>query len=154
MRLTGVFDERQLMSRGDAFERAHVGGLTVEVHRQDRPRPRCHRGRGRVGIERQAVRIDVGEHRARAGHHDRERRIGGRQRRRDDFVAGTDVEGAQDQRDRVGAGADAHGVRLRHAAANSASNASTSGPSTNQPLVTTRAIAAVTAARRRRGRAR
>ena len=59
------------------------------------------------GIERQPFRIDVGEHRARAGHHHRERRVRGRQRRRDHFVAGTDVERAQDQRDGIGAGADA-----------------------------------------------
>ena len=64
-----------------------------------------------LGIDRQARRIDVGEHRPRAGHHDGERGVGGRQRRRDDLVAGADAERAQDQRDRVGAGADADGVR-------------------------------------------
>ena len=96
---------------GDALERVHVGGLAVEMHRQDRARARRDRGRGRVRIERQPLGIDVGEHRPRAGHHDGERRVGRRERRRDHLVARADVERAQDQRDRVGAGADADGVR-------------------------------------------
>ena len=62
-------------------------------------------------IEREAIGIDVGEHRPRAGHHDRQRRVRGRQRRGDDLVARTDAERAQRDRQRVGAGADADGVR-------------------------------------------
>ena len=107
-----------------------------------RARARRDRGRGRSGIERQAFGIDVRKHRTRAGHHHRERGVRGRQRRRDHFIAGTDVECAQDQRDRVGAGADADGVRTPGSLRRTrASNASTSGPSTNQPLAMTRSIA-------------
>ena len=63
------------------------------------------------GIERQPLGIDVGEHRPRAGHHHRQRGVGGGKRRRDHLVAGADVERAENQRDRVGAGADADRVR-------------------------------------------
>ena len=63
---------------------------------------------------RQPRRVDVGEDRPRAHHHHRQRRIGRRQRRRDHFVAGPDIERPQNQRDRVGAGADADGVRGAH----------------------------------------
>ena len=65
-------------------------------------------------IHRQSLGIDVGKDRTRAGHHHRQRGVGRRQRRGDHFVAGADVEGAEDQRDRIGAGADAD--RVRHAA--------------------------------------
>ena len=86
------------------------------------------RGLGRRRVERQAIGIDVGEHRRGAGHHDRQRGERRGERRRDHFVARTDAERAQRQRERVGARADADGVRRRRdAAANSASNASSSG---------------------------
>ena len=110
MSLGRVLDQRQVVPCGDRLERAHVSGLAVQVHRQNRLGPRGDCGLGGPRIEREPRRIDVGEHRASAGHHDRERRIGGRQWRRDHFVAWTDLEGAQDQRDRIGAGADANGV--------------------------------------------
>ncbi len=111
MRLAAVLDDREVVSRGDRFDRGHVGRLAVEVHRQDRARLRTDRGFNLARVDRQPHRIDVGEHRARAGHHDRERGVGRGQRRRDHFVAGADAERAQDQRDRVGAGADADRVR-------------------------------------------
>ena len=69
----------------------------------------CPLGSG--GVERQSLGIDVREHRTSARHHDRHRRVGGRQRRGDDLVAGADAERAKDQRERVGAVADADGVR-------------------------------------------
>ena len=94
--------------------RRHVGGLAIQVHRQDRARPGSNRARDLIRIEREAHRIDVREDRTRAGHHDRERRVRGRQRRGDDFVARADAERAQDERDRVGPCADAHGMRRAH----------------------------------------
>jgi hypothetical protein len=54
--------------------------------------------------------IDVGKHRSRAGHHDRESAVGRRERRRDHFVAGPNPERHDRQRERVGARADADRV--------------------------------------------
>ncbi len=96
VRLAAVFDDRQIVARGDSLERAHVGCLPVQMNRQNRARPRADRLFHAIGIDREADRIDVREHRARPGHHDRERRIGGRQRRRDDFVAGSDVRAREE----------------------------------------------------------
>jgi hypothetical protein len=110
MRLRRILDNGQVVTVGDPDKRAEVCGLAVQVHRQNGSRPRRDGGLGGGRVERQAIGIDVGEDRPGPGHHDRQRRIGGRERRRDDFVSGADVEGPQDQRDRVGARADAHGV--------------------------------------------
>ena len=63
------------------------------------------------GIERHPLRIDVGEHRPRAGHHDRQRRVRRRERRGDHLVAGADPERAERDGERIGAGADADRVR-------------------------------------------
>ena len=100
-------------------------------------------GLARRGIERQRVRIDVGEDRRRARQQDTASPVyAGRQRGHDHLVAWLDVDRAQ-QRARW------RRYRCRRrprdaaprAAANSASNASTSGPSTNQPRAITRSMA-------------
>ena len=52
-------------------------------------------------------RVDIGEHRRRAGHHDRQGAERRRKRRRDHFVAGADAERSQRERERIGARADA-----------------------------------------------
>ncbi len=82
---------------------------------------RCTGSRARVravmarataaAVERVALGIDVGEHRARPDHQDRQRRVGRRERRGDDLVAGADAKRPQDQGDGIGAVADANGVR-------------------------------------------
>ena len=110
VRLAAVFDDGEVVARGDLGDGAHVGRLTVEVHRHDRRSVRRH-GRGRcVRIERQAIGIDVGKNGAGARHHDRERRVRGRERRRDHLIARPDAKRAQRDRQRIGAGADAYGV--------------------------------------------
>ena len=97
---------------GDALDRRHVGRLAVQVHRQDGARPRRDRALDRVGIDRQRARRRCRRRpAARPAIMHRQRRVGGGQRRRDDFVARADAERAEDQRERVGAGADADGVR-------------------------------------------
>ena len=154
MRLRRILDEREVVPGGDGFERAHVGRLAVEVHGHDCLGARRDGRFGRAWIKRQAIGINIRKDRTRTSHHHGERGVGRRQRRRDHLVAGTDVEGAQDQGDRIGARADADGVGARLAAANSASNASTSGPSTNQPLAMTRSMAPLTPRHRAPGAAR
>ena len=81
------------------------------------------------------------------GHHDRQRGVGGRQRRRDDLRPRRRCRARAES-------ARSHRCRCRRrrrggapdAAANSVSNASTSGPSTNHARSITRSIAARTAA--------
>ena len=114
MRLTAVFDDREIVPGGDRFDPRHVGGLAVQVHREDCAGARTDCPRRLVRIERQAIRIDVGEHRPCAGHHHGQRRIGGRQRRRDHLVARPNPEAAEDERNRVGSGPDADGVPGTH----------------------------------------
>ena len=114
VRLAGVLDDGEMVARGDALDRQHVRGLSIEVHGHDRARARSDRGGGRIGIEGEAVRIDVGKDRPGAGHHDRQRRVGRGERRRDHLVAGADVERSKRQRDRIGAGTDADGVSRAH----------------------------------------
>ena len=113
----------------------HVGRLSVEVHRHDRPRPRRERGGARGGIHRQRVGLDVDDSTgiAPAGD-DRETGERRRHRRHDHFVARADAERAQRERDaRRCRCRRRQRTRAPQARANSVSNASTSGPRTNQP---------------------
>ena len=43
MRLAAVLDDGEVVARGDALDRGHVGGLAVQVDRQDRARARSDR---------------------------------------------------------------------------------------------------------------
>ena len=114
VRLAAVLDDGQMMAIGYRLDGRHVGGLSVQVDRQDGARPRSDGVFDRRRIDGQAGRIDVGEDRARAGHHDGQRRIGGRQRRGDHLVSRTDVERPQNERQRVGAAANPHAVGRAH----------------------------------------
>ena len=84
------------------------------MYRKDRPGTRGDRGLDAPWVEGEPFRIDVTEHGAGAGHHDGQRRISGRQRRRDDLVAGADAERAQGQGDCVGSSADANRESCAH----------------------------------------
>ena len=64
-------------------------------------------------VEREPIGIDVREDRPRSRHHDREGRIRGRERARDDFVARAYPHGAKRNRQRVRAGT--HSNRMRGA---------------------------------------
>ena len=102
VRLTRIFDQRQFVPRGHLLQGVHIRGLSVQMHRQNRP---CARRDGAFGcgrVERQTFRIDVGEDWTRTDHHDRQRGVRGRQWRRDDLVARSNAQRAQDQRDCVG----------------------------------------------------
>ena len=110
MRLTAVLDNGEMMSRGDVLDRGHVGCLPVEMNRHDGAGAGTDRAFDAGRIDGQPRRVDIGEDRARACHHDRERRVRGGERRRDDLVAAADAERSQDERERVRAGADADRV--------------------------------------------
>jgi hypothetical protein len=114
VRLATVLDDQEAVSIGDLHQRRHVGRLTVQMHRHDGLRPRRDRGSCRGGGQRQPVGIDIGKHRPRADHHDRQRGVGRRYRCGDDFVTGAHVERPQRQRERIRAGVHADGVdRIR-----------------------------------------
>ncbi len=110
MRLARVLEQDEAVCARNRVEPRHVGRLSVEVHGQERGRARRDRGFDRRRIDRQPVRIDVGEDGRRAGHADGQCAEGRRERRRDDFVARADAERAERKRDRVGAVADAHAI--------------------------------------------
>ena len=110
VRLAAVLDDRQVVPCGDALDRRHVGRLPVQVNRQQCPRARRHRAGNLPGIDRHAGRVDIGKHRPRAGHHDGQRAVSGRQGSGDHLVAGAGAERAQHEGDRIGASPDADGA--------------------------------------------
>ncbi len=93
----GVFDREEPMARGQLSDRGDVRRPAAVVHGDDRARPVGDRGGGRVRIEIARPRIDVREHRRRAGVDDDVRRRAEGQRRRDDFVARPHASGEQRQ---------------------------------------------------------
>ena len=111
--LRAVLDHRQAVALGDLQDRRHVGGLPVEMDGHDRDGAGRNRRGNRRRRQRQSIGIDIREHRPCAGHHDRQRGVGRRERAGHDLVAGADVERAQDEGERVGAGR--HADRRRRA---------------------------------------
>jgi hypothetical protein len=109
MRLTAILDEGETMTFGDCGNRRHVGGLTIEVHRNDRRRSRRHDGVDGARIDGQPDRIDIGEDRPRADHRDRQRRVCGRERRGDHLVTAADPDRPERDGERVGASTNSHG---------------------------------------------
>ena len=112
-RLRRVLDDRDAARLRRLDDRRHVGRLAEQVHRHDRLGPRRDGRDRRVDVDVERVGIDVDQHRRRADAHDAagggEERIG----RRDDLVAGADVERHQRREQRVGARRQAD--RVRHA---------------------------------------
>ena len=116
--LGGVLDQRDPMPVGQLPEGAQVGGLAEDVDGHHGPRALRDRRLGRVRVEAQGHRVDVGEHRRRAAACDR---LGGREERvggGHDLVPGADAERLQAQLERIGAVCDGHRVpvadRRRH----------------------------------------
>jgi hypothetical protein len=107
--LAGVLDHRQLPAPRDLEDRAHLGGLSRVVHRQQRPGARGDGGLDLPGVDVEVVQ-HVDEHRARARLHDGPRGgdegIGGR----DHLVAGSHPERLQREKERVGSRPDPDGV--------------------------------------------
>ena len=93
MRLGRVLDHDQPVATGDFQDRIHVGGMPVEVHRQD--------GAGAPGdglfdprrIKRVGVRRDIDKHRRCTGIADGGHAGDKRVRRGDDFVTRADSGG-------------------------------------------------------------
>ncbi len=111
MGLAAVLDNGEAVPLRDGRDGRHVGRLAVQVHREDGGGAGRDGGLDRGGIDRQPPRIDVGEHRPRAGHHAGQRRVGRGEGRRDDLVARADPQGAKDDRDGIRPRADAHAER-------------------------------------------
>src|SRR6185436_18640671 len=92
MRLAAVFDERESVALCERSERRRVCGLAVQMHRQERGRTIGNRTLRRAWVERQSLRIDIGEDWTGAHHDDRDGGVRGRQWSRDDLVAGADAQ--------------------------------------------------------------
>ena len=103
-RLSRVFHDEEIVLRGDLIDRAHVGHLSVQVHRNDRTRARRD-GRfdlGRVDVK--GIGLDIDEHGPCAGAPDRAGRREERVRSGDHLVAAADICCHQGQEESVGAG--------------------------------------------------
>ena len=101
--LRGIFQHEQPASLGDGVDRPHVGGLAVQMDRDDRPRLRRDGAFESCRVEVQGFGLDVDEDGRGAGAPDgaggREERV----RRGDDLVARPDSQGHQGQEQGVGA---------------------------------------------------
>ena len=92
-RFRGVLDDRDAARRGDLEDAFDGRGASADVDRNDGTRPRRDRARERVRGDGQRRRIDVDEHRRRAGER---HRVDGRDEgevRHDDFVSAANAEG-------------------------------------------------------------
>ena len=78
VRLAAILDDGEIVAGCERTDRRHVRRLPVQVHRQQGRRAWRHRRRGRRRIDRETRGIDVGKHRTRTGHRDRECRVGSR----------------------------------------------------------------------------
>jgi hypothetical protein len=93
--LRGVLDDEELSSLRQCHHIVHVGRLSIEVHRHDRPRPGCQAAGGMVDVDGEGVVPDVGEDGRRP--HGTDRLGGGEERERagDDLIAPSDTDGPQ-----------------------------------------------------------
>jgi hypothetical protein len=101
--LRGVFDHRQAMLASDGIDSIHVADLPVQRDWHDRLGARRDGGFEQTRVEVVGARVDVHEHRLRAGKRDH---LAGRnegERRRDHFVAAADAVRHQGDQQRVGA---------------------------------------------------
>jgi len=65
--LRAIFDQGQLVLMGDLLELRHVGRVAIQVHGNHGLGARRDAANHLFGIEQTGLRIDVGEHHARAG---------------------------------------------------------------------------------------
>ncbi len=102
-RLRGILQDGQPMTPGNLLDRAHLGGLPVEMDGDDRPGPRRD---GRLDLRRVdvvSVGLDIHEHRTGARPPDGTGRGEEGERRRDHLVSRSDVQGHQRKQKRIGA---------------------------------------------------
>ena len=88
-----------------------LGGVAEDVDRDDRLRARRDRGRDRIRVEVERLRVDVGEDRRRAFVDRAVRRGDERVRRRDHLVAGADAREPHAEMQAGGSGRDGGAVR-------------------------------------------
>jgi hypothetical protein len=112
--LGSVFDDRQAVAGGEREQRAHRGGVPVQVHRDDRRGARRDCGGDRGGVEAEGDGVDVGEHRGRAGQGDGSCGRGEGERRDDHLITRADAQRQQGQVQRRGPGADGDAVPAVH----------------------------------------
>ena len=90
MRLAGVLDHDEIVPTRDLENRVHVRHEPVQVHRDDRARPRRNGFLEAAGSMLKVSRVDVDEHGLGAGIFDGGDGRDERERDGDDFVAGAD----------------------------------------------------------------
>ena len=101
-RLGRVFDDLDPSPSGDRQQTLHDDHLTVQVNRHNGARAGGDRGLHRRGIDVERARVDVDEDGCATGVVDRPGRGEEGKRRRDDFVAGRQVERLERQEQCVG----------------------------------------------------
>ena len=110
VRLSGILDDAQIMPRRDRRDGVHRRKLSIEMHGDDRFRPRRDCRLDTIRIDVVGCRININQHDPRADLHDRLNRGDERVRRRDHPVALADAERFQRQKDRRRPAGDAHTV--------------------------------------------
>src|SRR6266851_6122331 len=91
MRLTGIFNESNVMCLRQWYQSSHITGVTIQVHRHDRFCPRCESSFHEEGIERIRVRFNINEHGSSPNKQNDVGRCSKTERRRDHFITGTNI---------------------------------------------------------------
>jgi hypothetical protein len=112
--LGGILEHGEAVLLRQGGEPPHVGGVTVEVDGHDRGGAGADRPGGRLGVEAEAVALDVGEHRRGSRKHYGVRRRSERERRDDDLVARPDPGGEQAEQQAGSAGVDRGSRQAAH----------------------------------------
>ena len=108
--MAAVFDDRQVVRRGDLGDRIHVRRVPEPVHRHDGPGAWADLRPDIIRVNRDRLPVHVGKNGYRAGQQHCVRGRLKRQRRDDDLVAGPDAHGEQRRVLGRGPRAEGHGV--------------------------------------------
>ena len=111
MGLRGVLDDLEAVLASRRLHGCHVGGLPVEVDRNDRARAPCDRRGNQGGVDLECVLAAVHQHWARADRRHGERRGHKRVCWKDDLVTGPNADGLEREAQRVEAASHANRMR-------------------------------------------
>jgi hypothetical protein len=110
--LARILDHDELVAGRDVHDRIEIGGVTVEVNRQDAARLRSDEALDALGVEVHRHGVHVTEDGDGAETRDRESRERRGHRRGDDLVTGADATGFEGEDESVGSVRD--GDRVLH----------------------------------------
>ena len=94
MRLTGIFDDLQVITSGQCAQRSHVHNLTVEVNSYDCFGTRCDPGFNLRDIHQQGIALDINKDGCGTDQNNCLRGCDEGMRNGDHFISRSNVQGA------------------------------------------------------------